>query len=128
MFHDPMFCQPTEPAPGPTLPRSASVKPVLVAVFVAWMLSLLRLVLAFARAELSADTLLALVFFSGLPTVGLALWLREQRTGRRRGAARAVAHATLGSPARQTHLHLVPTSSTTRRRGSPPDPKGTRAA
>lgn len=128
MFPDPAFCQPNERAPERNLRWPVSVKPALAAVFVAWMLSLVRLVLAFVRAELSTDTLLALVFFCSLPMLGVALWLGERRTGPPRRSARAVAHAPSGSAVRPKRLRLVRTTSATRRHGSRPDPNGTRAA
>jgi hypothetical protein len=119
-----MFCQPDEHAPERTVASSVSLKPALVAFIVAWMLSLARLVLAFVRVELSADTLLALVFFCGLPMVGLAFWLREQRTPRRRAASPIVSTPYV----RSTHIRLVSPSPAKRARKRPSDPNGTRAA
>ncbi len=107
MFPDPVFCQPNERAPERNLPRPVSVKPALAAVFVAWMLSLVRLVLAFVRAELSTDTLLALLFFCSLPVLGVASWLGERRSGPPRRSARAVAHAPSSSAVSPRRLRLV---------------------
>jgi len=128
MFADEMFCQPNEPSREKNPRDPVSSRPALTAVFVAWALSLVRLILAFVRAELTVDTVLALVFVCGLPSLGLALWFRERRSRRRaaprsRGAGRP---ADVDVCSRRLRLvHTAPERSEGSRR---PNPNGTRAA
>ena len=128
MFADDMYSQPNASASRQGSLSSMSIRPIVAAAFVGWALSLARLLIAFLRAELSLDTILALAFAGLIPWFVLSFWARERRVRRTEPQGNRAPSALSSKDARAPHLRLVHTTSEPGGSKRRPDPNGTRAA